>query len=187
MRRMGTVRSTGTTEPWRPARAGRAVASWVAALAGVAAAAVLIRRFAVSTALVRSGSMRPTLEPGDVLVTVPVRRTTPVRSGDVVVFASRERGGILVKRVVGLPGEHVEIDGDTVRVEGAPLAGRYAQPSGGYRGAFAVPSDAYLVLGDAREASDDSRSWDDPYVRRRDLLGVVRARLLRSRARAAAR
>lgn len=158
-----------------------AVRGWAAALAAVVAAAVLIARFAGFTTLVRSGSMRPALEPGDVVLTTRVHRTTSVRRGDVVVFTSRERGGTLVKRVVGLPGERVEIDGGMVRVEGAPLAEPCAQPSGGYRGTFAVPEDAYLVLGDAREASDDSRSWADPYVRRRDLRGIVRGRLLRRR------
>jgi len=175
---MATRRTTRTTEP--PVRG---VAACLVALAGVAAAAVLIHRFAVFTTLVRSGSMRPTLEPGDLLVTTRVHRSTPVRRGDLAVFASRERGGILVKRVVGLPGERVEIDGGSVRVDGAPLAEPYAQPSGGYRGSFAVPGDAYLLLGDAREASDDARSWDDPYVRRRDLRGVVRGRLPLTRAR----
>ena len=68
-----------------------------------------------------------------------------------MVFASPSRDGILVKRVVGLPGERVEIDGRSLGVDGAPLAEPYAQPSGGYRGSFAVPDDAYLVLGDARE------------------------------------
>jgi signal peptidase I len=148
---------------------------------------VLINRFAMSTTLVRSGSMRPTLEPGDLLLTIRVRRTTRVRRGDLVVFASRERGGILLKRVIGLPGERVDIDGGAVRVDGMPLAEPYAQPSGGYRGAFEVPPDGYLVLGDAREESDDSRSWDEPYVRRADLRGVVRGRLLRAGARARAR
>lgn len=132
--------------------------------------------------LVRSGSMRPALEPGDLLLTTRVHRATAVRRGDVVVFASRERGGILVKRIVGLPGERVEIDGGLVRVDGATLAEPYARPSGAYRGTFSVPEDGYLVLGDAREASDDARSWADPYVRRRDLRGIVRGRMLRRRS-----
>ena len=70
-----------------------------------------------------------------------------------------------------------------MRADGTPLAEPYAQASGAYRGGFSVPEDAYLVLGDAREASDDSRSWDDPYVRRADLRGVVRRRLFRTGAR----
>jgi signal peptidase I len=144
---------------------------------------VLIHRFVVFTTIVRSISMRPTLEPGDLLVTARMHPSTQVRRGDLVVFASPARDGILVKRVVGLPGERVEIDGRSLGVDGAPLAEPYAQPSGGYRGSFAVPDDAYLVLGDARETSDDARSWEDPYVRRGDLRGVVRGRLLRTRVR----
>ncbi|GGI48490.1 signal peptidase I [Agromyces flavus] len=160
-------------------RAGRSVARIVAALAGVAVGALLVHRFGVFTTLVRSGSMRPTLEPGDLLVTSRLRRGTRVRRGDLVVFRSRLRGGALVKRVVGLPGERIEIAGGMVRADGAPVAEPVARPAGGYRGRFAVPADGYLVLGDDSEASDDSRSWADPYVRRRDLRGIVRARLPR--------
>ena len=169
-----TGNTTATTEP-----TARAVAT---ALAGVVVAAVLIHRFAMFTTLVRSGSMRPTLQPGDLLFTIRMHRMTRVRRGDLVVFASCRRRGLLVKRVIGLPGERIEIEGGAVRVDGTPIDESYAQPSGRYRGAFEVPLDGYLVLGDAREASDDSRSWGDPYVRRGDLRGVVRGRLLRAGA-----
>ena len=164
-------------------RSARAVARVAAALAGVAVGAVIVRRFGVSTTLVRSGSMRPTLEPGDLLLTVGMRPSSRVRRGDVIVFASPERGGTLVKRVVGLPGEHVDIDGGAVRADGAPLAEPVRRVSGAYRGSFAVPLDGYLVLGDDPEASDDSRSWEDPYVRVADVRGIVRGRLGRIRGR----
>jgi signal peptidase I len=168
------VRTTGTTEP-----AVRSIARMAAALAGVVVGALLVHRFGVFTTLVRSGSMRPTLEPGDLLLTSRLRRATRVRRGDLVVFRSRERGRMLVKRVVGLPGERIEIAGGTVRADGATPVASVDRPSGGYRGRFAVPSDGYLVLGDDPEASDDSRSWADPFVRRGDLLGIVRGRLSR--------
>ncbi len=159
------------------------MARFAAALAGIAVGALLIRRFGVSTTLVRSDSMRPALEPGDLLLTVGLRPSSRVRRGDVIVFASPERGGTLIKRVVGLPGEHVEIDGGEVRADGAPLAEPVRRISGAYRGSFAVPPDGYLVLGDDPEASDDSRSWEDPYVRLGDVRGIVCGRFRRRRGR----
>jgi signal peptidase I len=156
------------------------VTAGIAALAGVGLAAVLIHRFALFTTLVGSGSMRPTLEPGDVLLTARLHRGTPVRRGDIVVVASSGPAGDLVKRVVGLPGERVEIRGRAVRVDGTLLSEPNARGGGAYRGTFDVPDGAYLLLGDDRDASVDARSWDDPYVRRSELRGIVLGRVLRT-------
>lgn len=148
------------------------------ALAAVAVGAVLVHRFVAFPALVRSGSMRPALEPGDILLTTRVHRRARIRRGDLVVFRSREVGETLVKRLVGLPGERVELGGNGfVRVDGEQLGEPYARGSGTYRGTFEVPVDGYLFLGDDREVSVDARSWADPYVAGRDLLGVARVRL----------
>lgn len=160
---------------------------WLAVLIAVVAVvvgALLINRFVMFATLVRSDSMRPALEPGDLVLTTRVHRPARLRRGDIVVFRSRERGGRLVKRLVGLPGERIEFgSGGVVLVNGDPLAEPYARPSGTYRGAFEVPTGRFLVLGDDREASDDARSWSDPYLDGRDVLGVVRFRMLPRRAR----
>ncbi|WP_448004285.1 signal peptidase I [Agromyces bauzanensis] len=170
----GTATTTGITADVVSAAIG-----WIAALAAVTAGAVLVNRFAMFTTLVRSHSMRPTLQPGDLLLTTRVHRPERLRRGDLVVFRSRERGATLVKRLIGLPGDRIEfVSGGVVRVNGESLAEPYARRSGSYRGAFEVPAGGYLVLGDDRGASDDARSWADPYLGRRDILGVVRVRLL---------
>jgi signal peptidase I len=57
-----------------------------------------------------------------------------------------------------------------VLVDGQPLDEPYAGPSI-YHGQFRVPDGAYLLLGDNRDASHDSRIWADPYVPRRHLKG----------------
>ncbi|MEV1130747.1 signal peptidase I [Agromyces sp. NPDC049794] len=164
---------------------------WVVALVAVAAVAVgalLINRFVMFTTLVRSDSMRPALESGDLLLTTCVHRLERLRRGDIVVFRSRERGATLVKRLIGLPGERIGFgSGGVVHVNGEPLDEPYASASGTYRGAFEVPPGRYLVLGDNREASDDARSWAEPCLHGRDIRGVVRFRLLRRAARASER
>ncbi|WP_448809737.1 signal peptidase I [Agromyces bauzanensis] len=182
--------STGTTSTSTTASITTDVAStalaWILALAAVAAGALLINRLVAFTIVVRSESMRPAFEPGDLLLTTRVHDPVRLRRGDVVVFRSRERGGTLVKRLIGLPGDRVEfVAGGATVLNGERLAELYARHSGDYRGTFVVPDGGHLFLGDNRGASDDARSWTHPYVDAQDILGVVRLRLFPIRARRA--
>ena len=129
---------------------------------------------------VRGRSMEPALRPGQLVPTRSLRPAARVRRGDVVVA---EPAGVpvpVVKRVVGLPGERVAFHDGVVSVDGRPLAEPYATPSV-YRGTFDVPSGHYLLLGDHRDASDDARSWAQPFVARDRIVGRL---LLRHRRRA---
>ena len=142
----------------------------VTALAAGLAAAVAIRHVVWLTR-VESWSMTPTLRPGSLLLTRRPRRSGDVRRGDVVVVRSVELGRRIVKRVVGLPGETVVVDGRGVSVDGVRLAEPYVLGHGGAGGSFSVPDGAYLVLGDNRARSSDSRSWRQPFVARAAIEG----------------
>lgn len=117
-----------------------------------------------------SNSMAPALRHGQFVPTKRLRRTATVRRGDVVVIDSAEVGSLVVKRVIGLPGEHVSIRAGRVRIDGRELDEPYAAPSH-FDGDFDVPAAAYVVLGDNRDASSDSRSWRQPFVERRTVRG----------------
>ena len=93
-----------------------------------------------------------------------------MRRGDVVVVDSRELGRHVVKRIVGLPGETVAIEAGRVSINGQPLAEPYASRSV-FTDTFHVPAGHYLLLGDHRDASSDSRSWRQPYIARAALIG----------------
>ncbi len=129
--------------------------------------AVLIRVLVVAPFYVPSGSMRPTLEPGDyVLANRFVYYLHPPRRGDVIVFRyPRDERWDFVKRVIGLPGDVVEERGGRLWVNGAPVAEPYVlRASGGVpwipqQGSWRVPPGRLFVLGDNREASLDSRFW----------------------------
>jgi signal peptidase I len=153
------------------------------ALGAPLAAALALRAFAFEPFEVVSESMLPTLLAGDRLI---VNKLAQPRRGDVVVF---ERGGErFVKRVVGLPGERVEVRGARVRVNGVDAeawptgtlrfdgAGRalggererlgdvehdvLGDVGAGRRAAvFEVPPAHYFVLGDNRDHSADSREY----------------------------
>ena len=119
---------------------------------------------------VQSHSMAPALQGGVLALTRRLWRRTPVRRGDVVVVDSRELGQHVVKRIVGLPGETVALRAGQVHIDGRPLAEPYASRSV-FSDTFHVPAGHYLLLGDHRDASSDSRSWRQPYIARAALIG----------------
>jgi signal peptidase I len=120
---------------------------------------------------VQSNSMAPSLRDGQLVWTLRTRRKDLTVRGTVVAVDSRELGRRIIKRIVGLPGEHIRMDGRAVFVDGYLLSEPYATISSAYRGAFHVPDGHYLLLGDDRDTSSDSRSWRHPYVARTEIVG----------------
>jgi signal peptidase I len=105
---------------------------------------------------VRGRSMVPTLRPGDVLW---VRRPGSFRRGQIVLLRRDEE--LLIKRIVGLPGETVAVRGGHVQVNGAPLAEPYVPPTAYLEPkpdqTWNVKEGTVVLLGDARDDSLDSR------------------------------
>ena len=126
---------------------------------------------------VEGASMVDTLNGGDVaLVTRFDYRLGKPRRGDVIECRFPGRDGTYLKRLIGLPGETVEIVDSRVYIDGAPLSEPYATgPSEDYRAELGA--DEYLVLGDNRSESYDSRAGDMGMLHREDLLGRVRCAL----------
>lgn len=140
----------------------------LAALFGLA-----VRRW-LAPAVVRSSSMEPTLQPGQRLLVRRRHGAQRIRRGDVVLVDSAEVGEVIVKRVVGLPGEHISMERDgRVRVDGEELIEPYAPRTFGLAGTYAVPPSSLFLLGDNRPRSSDSRSWRQPYVPISAVLGRV--------------
>lgn len=120
-------------------------------------------------------SMAPTLRPADVLLTVRVGRATP-RRGDVAVV--RRSGGLVVKRVVALAGDLVELEAGRLFVDGRSADGR-PRARGALTQRWRVPPGHVFLAGDNAAASDDSRVWPDPFVPLADVEARVVARLPR--------
>ncbi|WP_406723815.1 signal peptidase I [Streptomyces sp. GD-15H] len=148
-----------------------------AALLAVAVGLVARRRLGFVT-MVESDSMTPTLTPGRRLLTRRPGVSRPVQRGDIVVVHSAELARVIVKRVIGLPGEHVDVAAGEVWVDGERLSEPYVIWRGGRSGSFDVPDGHLLLLGDNRARSSDSRSWRQPYLPVGVLRGIV---LLKSR------
>ena len=124
--------------------------------AAAVAAGLAVRRARLEPVLVKGGSMRPTLPPGQRIAVAPLVR--PPRRGDLVVLA---RGGDLeaVKRVVGLPGERVRLAGGRLEVDGTAVPEPYVVAAGAGELDLRLGAAEYLVLGDHRAASTDGRDF----------------------------
>ena len=141
-----------------------------------------VRAFAFQTFYIPSGSMEPTLWPGDRIVVdkLSVEFGT-INIGDIVVFHApagvksqcHDAVADLVKRVIGLPGDHLTPKGNTIYVNGKPLDQRWmirpeiSPPIGD----VTVPAGQYFMMGDYHSNSCDSRYWGT--VPRADIIGKV--------------
>ena len=122
--------------------------------------AVLINLFLAQATRVYGSSMEPNLHTDQRLVVEKVSyRLHGPRRGDVVVIRMPERGPeLLIKRIIGLPGETIEVRDGIVYVSGEPLDEEYlVRKTTGTYGPTTVPEGQVFVMGDNRGASNDSR------------------------------
>lgn len=153
-----------------PGRERAPINPWVEALQTIGLSIVLalgVRTFVAEARYIPSGSMLPTLEINDRLVIdkVSYRFKTPNR-GDIVVFHPPAAAGAqfsreaFIKRVIGLPGEVIEVKDGQVYADGVALSEPYIEAPPDYVwGPKTVPQDSYLMLGDNRNNSDDGHVW----------------------------
>lgn len=113
----------------------------------------------VARVRVENISMLPTLQPGEfVLVNKMAYQFGDFDRGDIVVFHYSEQEDY-IKRVIGLPGDQIEINNGEVRVNDRLLAEPYISAAPQYNGSWEVPPDNLFVLGDNRNQSSDSHRW----------------------------
>ncbi len=136
-----------------------------------------IRTFVAEARYIPSGSMLPTLQINDRLIVDKLSyKFQPPQRGDIVVFSPTEKlqqqnfKDAFIKRIIGLPGDKIEVKGGKVYVNDKPLEEKYIAASPEYQyGPETVPPNSYLVLGDNRNNSYDSHYWG--FVPREDIIG----------------
>ncbi len=158
-------------------------------LIAIALAVVLpARAWVAEPVYVASPSMEPTLKTGTMLVLDKLTlRMRPPQRGDVLSFRSPVDDHDLLKRVVALPGETIEMKEKAVFINGKELDEPYAVHSragerleGDNMGPLIVPENSFFVLGDNRDESNDSSVWKDAegkplrFLRLRLIQGIVR-------------
>ncbi len=127
----------------------------------------LLRTFVAEARYIPAGSMLPTLQIGERLIIDKwsYRFQSPKR-GDIVVFSPTETlkqqnfKDAFIKRIIGLPGEKVQVKGGKIYINDQPIAENYIQEPTNYQfGPVKVPPHSYFVLGDNRNNSYDSDYW----------------------------
>jgi len=132
----------------------------------------------VTSVVVQGKSMMPTLKPGDCLfVNCLLPHFRDYRRGDIVVIRDPANNEFIVKRIVGVPHDHVQVRSGRVYVNDQLLPEPYLDlgtetTSGRLNDRVVTIQDSsYFVMGDNRAESDDSRFFGD--VNRRDLMGII--------------
>lgn len=127
--------------------------------------AMILRTFVIEGRIIPSGSMLPTLQLQDrVMVSKFIYHFKDIARGDIVVFKPPDAVGSeldYIKRVIGLPGEEIEIKDGKVFINNKLLNEPYLMENLNYEyGPVTVPEDSLLVLGDNRNHSFDSHLWN---------------------------
>ena len=190
-------RTPADAPPRRPKRKSL-IREYAEAIAIAVLLALVIRTLVVQAFTIPSGSMMDTLLVGDYILVnkflygpeIPLadRRLPGFREperGDIIVFKyPQDEKRDFIKRIVGTPGDVVQVRGQQVVVNGRPIAEPYVRPvdgalppppQPGYCGyAYAcestkIPADSYFVMGDNRDNSQDSRYWG--FVKRDKIKG----------------
>lgn len=158
------------------------ILEWIKILAAAALIALFVNSCLIVNSRIPSDSMENTIMAGDRIMgsRLSYGFGKGPKRGDIVVFYHKAEPGKdrtrLVKRVIGLPGETVDIEGDRIYIDGAkePLSEPYLPEEMHSKDChFEIPEECYLMLGDNRNHSADARGWSDPYVPKKEILGKV--------------
>lgn len=161
----------------------RSVRNTVGSLIVAAAAAVLISTLLLPVLRVTGASMTPTLQNDQVLL---CNKLAQPERGDIIAFYYNNK--VLIKRVVGLPGDVVDITEDgTVCLNGETLAEPYVSELAvgecDISLPYQVPENRFFVMGDHRAVSIDSRSTSVGCIAEENIIGTIFFRILPLRER----
>ncbi|MEF3302864.1 signal peptidase I [Paenibacillus sp. GYB003] len=150
---------------------------WVPPLLIAVVLSLLIQTYVAQAVKVPSGSMEPNIQIGDRLVMEKMLKFTEFRHGDIVVFnhaAENKEKVRYVKRLIGLPGDTIEVKDGALYRNGEKVDEPYLTVKMAYTfEKVTVPEGHYFFLGDNRNNSYDGHLWPNRFVAESELVGKV--------------
>lgn len=155
------------------------IISWIKIIITAAAIAFVLNNFIIANSRVPSGSMENTIMTRDRVIGSRLSYLfSDPEHGDIVIFHWPDDESVyFVKRIIGLPGDTVDITDGKVYLNGSetPLDEPYIKepmiPEAPMQ--FVVPEDSYFMLGDNRNNSGDARRWKHTYVKKDKIIAKV--------------
>lgn len=151
------------------------ILEWLLVVVVAGGIAFVVVHFIIANAYVPSSSMENTIMTDDRIIGLRMAYTfSEPERGDIIMFRyPDDEESTFIKRIIGLPGDHIEIIEGLVFVNGSEeaLVEPYVKgvPIGSW-GPYDVPEDCYFCLGDNRNVSKDSRYWTNTYVKREQIV-----------------
>jgi len=158
---LAQLESTATDSQTRPARGGLRLLREITETIVLTVVIFVVINFVTGRFRIEGPSMQPNLNEGQYLIInkLVYRFGSPAR-GDIIVFHHpRNPSRDLIKRIIGLPGETVEVRQGQVYVDDTALMEPYVLNRGRYSVRYELGADEFFVLGDNRPNSDDSHNW----------------------------
>jgi len=135
----------------------------------IIAVVVLIRTFLFTPIRVDGPSMNPTLKNGDIMI---LNKVAKVDRFDIVVIKSKRINDVLIKRIIALPGETLEVNNGVIYINGKKIKDKYGYGKTSDVGKMKIPDGEYFVMGDNRTVSADSRLFGT--FRKEEIKGTTK-------------
>lgn len=150
------------------------VLEWLKPIIIAVIVAFVINNFILLNITIPTGSMEPTFMISDRLFANRLSYTfSKPNRGDIVVFNGTDEDKLLVKRIIGLPGDVLTIKNGKVYINDELLNDYVDVVIAGNSGPYEVPEDQYFMMGDNRNNSKDSRYWTNTFVPLDNIEGKV--------------
>ncbi len=168
-------------EEKQPFSAKKEIFSWVKVILAALVLSFVLNHYIIVSAEVPTGSMENTVMIGDRIIAsrLSYHFHEPKRGDIVVFYFPDDETQRYLKRIIGLPGDTVQIKDGKVYINGSttPLKEDYLKetPVGDY-GPYTVPEDSYFMMGDNRNDSFDSRFWEHTFATKDEFIGKAEFR-----------